>query len=128
MSWDQDPQVLSPVGRTIAEQLEQGPPRQAIQGFEPVYRDIVDYIIRCTHRIWEEKDIGLCRTHYTDQTVMHMLTGPACGLDAVTQRPQQPLQRDADRVVVVDDTDEGGGGQVGFLERATAGRVTISAR
>ena len=48
MGWNQDPQVLSPVGRSIGEQLEEGPPRQALDGFEPVYRDIVDYIIRCT--------------------------------------------------------------------------------
>jgi predicted ester cyclase len=32
--------------------------RQAMRGFEPQYVDIIDYIVRITHRIWEEKDIG----------------------------------------------------------------------
>ncbi|TDK23966.1 hypothetical protein E2F48_14325 [Arthrobacter crusticola] len=32
--------------------------RQSMRGFEPEYVDIVDYIARITHRIWEEKEIG----------------------------------------------------------------------
>ncbi len=31
---------------------------QNLRGFEDQYVDIVDYIARITHRIWEEKDIG----------------------------------------------------------------------
>ena len=27
-------------------------------GYDDAYTDIVDYIVRITHRIWEEKDIG----------------------------------------------------------------------
>ncbi len=32
--------------------------RQSMRGFDPRYVDIIDYIVRITHRIWEEKDIG----------------------------------------------------------------------
>ena len=32
--------------------------RQSMRGFEDTYVDIIDYIVRITHRIWEEKDIG----------------------------------------------------------------------
>ena len=32
--------------------------RQRLSGFEDQYVDIIDYIVRITHRIWEEKDIG----------------------------------------------------------------------
>jgi len=31
---------------------------QSMRGFEDTYVDIIDYIVRITHRIWEEKDIG----------------------------------------------------------------------
>ena len=31
---------------------------QPMRGFEDQYVDIIDYIVRITHRIWEEKDIG----------------------------------------------------------------------
>lgn len=34
-------------------------------GFDPDYVDIVDYIVRITHRIWEEKDIGLIYDTYS---------------------------------------------------------------
>ncbi len=37
---------------------DQGERRQRMHGFEETYVDIVDYIVRVTHRIWEEKNIG----------------------------------------------------------------------
>jgi hypothetical protein len=103
MPWDQDPQVLSPVGRPMREQLAEGPPRQALPGFEPVYRDFVDYIVRCTHRIWEEKNVGLCRTHYSDDCVMHTLAGPSVGAEVVTQNTIGSLAAHADRLVLAED-------------------------
>ncbi|MEE4200917.1 ester cyclase [Erythrobacter sp.] len=103
MKWDQDPEVLSPVGRPIGEQLETGPPRQKLEGFEPVYRDIIDYIARCTHRIWEEKNIGLCRTHYSNDCVMHTLAGPSVGAEVVTQNTVGALSSYADRIVIAED-------------------------
>lgn len=103
MAWDQDPTVLSPVGRPMSEQLQEGPPRQRLDGFEPVYRDIVDYIVRCTHRIWEEKNVGLCRTHYSDDCVMHTLAGPSAGMAVVTQNTVGSLASYADRVVLAED-------------------------
>lgn len=45
--------------------------RQNLEGFEPVYADIVDYIIRCTHRIWDERGIGLIDSHYTHNPVVY---------------------------------------------------------
>lgn len=35
-----------------------GERRQPMRGFDESYIDIVDYILRITHRIWEDKDIG----------------------------------------------------------------------
>ena len=103
MSWDQDPQVLSPVGRPMDAQMQEGRRRQPLDGFDPVYRDIVDYIVRCTHRIWEEKDIGLCRTHYSTDCELHTLAGPAVGMEIVTQNTVGALAAYADRVVLAED-------------------------
>ena len=44
--------------------------RQSLRGFDPVYTDIVDYIVRCTHRIWDERNIGLIYSHYTHNAVI----------------------------------------------------------
>ena len=99
-AWNQLPEVRSPAGRTAAAVLAEGLRRQALPGFEPVYRDIVDYIVRCTHRIWEQKDIGLCRTHYAESCVMHTLNGPSCGVENVVQSTLSALSAFADRQVV----------------------------
>ena len=103
MVWNQDPEVLSPVGRPMREQLTEGRRRQELDGFEPVYRDIVDYVVRCTHRIWEQKNVGLCRTHYSDDCVLHTLAGPSCGMELVAQNTIGSLASYADRVVLAED-------------------------
>ena len=46
--------------------------RQSLEGFDPDYRDIVDYIARCTHGIWEEKNVGLIYSHYTHNCVVYL--------------------------------------------------------
>lgn len=51
------------------------PRGQSLDGFDDIYTDIVDYIIRCTHRIWDERDIGLIYTHYTHNCVLYGTTG-----------------------------------------------------
>jgi predicted ester cyclase len=57
---------LAPEGRARA---------QPMRGFDPVYTDIVDYIVRCTHRIWDERDVGLIYSHYTHNCVVYGTTG-----------------------------------------------------
>ena len=111
-AWNDEPQVLSPVGRSFAEIMEEGPRRQDLPGYDPVYRDFVDYIIRCTHRIWEEKNIGLCRTHYSDDCVMHTLSGPQAECEIVVQNTVGALAMSSDRQVIGEDviwSDEGDG-------------------
>ena len=44
---------------------------QPMQGFDEIYTDIVDYIVRCTHRIWDERDVGLIYSHYTHNCVLY---------------------------------------------------------
>ena len=50
---------LSKKGGT--DSLFHNPPtqrQQNMQAFEEIYTDIINYIVRITHKIWEEKDIG----------------------------------------------------------------------
>ncbi len=101
--WDANPGVRSPWGRTAADLLAERPRIQPLKGFKPVYADIVDYIVRCTHRIWEQKDIGLCRTHYGADVPMHTLAGPSRGVEAVVQGTVGALSAYPDRVVVSED-------------------------
>ena len=100
-------------GRDIAQILTpQGAARQNIPGFDPEYADIVDYILRCTHRIWEQKDVGLIATHYGSDIVVHMMTGPAVGMDDVIAGTSRTLCAFPDRTLTGEAviwSDEGNG-------------------
>ncbi|MGL4314379.1 MAG: ester cyclase, partial [Sphingomonas sp.] len=88
-------------GRDIAALLApQGARRQPLDGYDADYADIVDYIIRCTHRIWEQKDIGLIKTHYADDCRMHLMTGPIDGAGGVVANTIRTLAAFPDRTLV----------------------------
>lgn len=100
-------------GRDIAELLAPtGPRRQRLDGFDADYLDIVDYIVRCTHRIWEQKDVGLIATHYGNDCAMHLMTGPSVGVDAIVANTTATLAAFPDRTLVAEAviwSDLGGG-------------------
>lgn len=103
LPWDADPQVVSPVGRPIAALLAPQQRRQELPGFDAVYADIVDYILRCTHRIWEEKNVGLCRTHYSAGCPMITLGGPTTGAQEVVRNTLVSIAGASDRSPVGED-------------------------
>ena len=35
-----------------------------MRGFDPRFADIIDYIVKITHEIWEERGIGLLYEYY----------------------------------------------------------------
>jgi len=70
---------------------EDGKRRQDLEGFDEIYADIVHYIIRSTHRIWEEGGIGLLYTHYSHNMPLHTTDGTAYGRDAVIAATQRSL-------------------------------------
>jgi len=110
--WDDLPEVRSPVGQTLGALLADGPRRQDLPGYEAVYRDFVDYIIRCTHRIWEQKNVGLCRSHYSADCAIHTLAGPVTGVEAVVQNTITTLAATPDRLLIGEDviwSDDGDG-------------------
>lgn len=67
------------------------PRSQSLNGFDEIYTDIVDYIIRCTHRIWDERDIGLIYTHYTHNCVLYGTTGTIYNREDVVRDTIQRL-------------------------------------
>lgn len=103
-------------GRDIAELLgSQGPRRQPLAGFDADYSDIVDYIIRCTHRIWEEKDLGLIETHYADDCPIWLLSGPAAGVRGVIDGTTRTLAAFPDRTLMGDAVIWSGDDEAGYL-------------
>ena len=62
--------------RGIRELLSPGEERrQSMEGFDDDYVDIVDYIIRCTYKIWEQKGLGRIYDHYRHNIIIHTSDG-----------------------------------------------------
>ncbi len=71
------------ISALMALALNGTPRRQALAGFDPDYVDIVDYIVRCTHKIWEERNVGLIYSHYASNALVHTSDGEIVGRDKV---------------------------------------------
>lgn len=46
-------------------------PVQSMRGFEETYRNIIDYIVRITHRIWEDRDVEYIGDTYSEQSKVY---------------------------------------------------------
>lgn len=60
--------------------------RQSLDGFEDIYADLPHYIMRCTHRIWEEdggSGTHLLDTHYLEDLPVHTTEGTVIGRQPV---------------------------------------------
>lgn len=53
---------------------------QKLDGFDPKYKDIIDYILRITHEIWEERGIGVIFDTYHNSTIAHSCSGTSTGV------------------------------------------------
>ena len=56
---------------------------QPMEGYNPRYKNIVDYIIGVTHEIWEEHGIGKLYDYYANTVKMHTASGLKFGREAV---------------------------------------------
>lgn len=84
--------VLQVERRDFVDIVPEGRERaQSMHGFDPIYTDIVDYIVRCTHRIWDERDVGLIYTHYTHNCVLYGATGTLYNREDVVRDTIQRL-------------------------------------
>ncbi len=98
----------------IAEMLSPAPGRRMpMRGFDDEFVDIADYIIRITDRIWHERKVDLCRKYYSEDSVIHTLTGDIVGSATVEANTHATLAAfpdrtlDGDNVIWSGDEDEG---------------------
>jgi hypothetical protein len=91
-----------------------GERRMPMRGFEPEYTDIVDYIVRITHRIWEEKEVGYIYDTYQHNCIVHGSMGDAHGRDGVVAATLEWLAAFPERRVYADDVIWSGDEDAGF--------------
>lgn len=88
--------------------------RQPLRGFYPEYTDIVDYIIRCTHKMWEEGGIGLLYDHYAQNTGVWTDWGFSVGRERAAEYVVQRLAGFPDLRLFGDDVVWTGDDRAGF--------------
>jgi hypothetical protein len=85
----------------LTELLEpSGEKQQELHGFDDEFIDIVDYIIRITHRIWEQKNVGLCYKYYSDICPVFTLGGYFECVEQVVQGTLKTIAAFPDRSLI----------------------------
>ena len=88
---------------------------QKMPGFDPKYRDFVDYIMRITHEIWEEKGIGVIYDTYHNNITMHCGSSNLVGIKDVISNTLQTLHAFPDRRLIGQNVIWSDYGAEGFL-------------
>jgi len=73
---------------------------QKMEGFDPQYRDFVDYIMKITHNIWEEKGIGVIYDTYHNNVTMHTGSKSIVGIKEIISGTMQTLHSMPDRRLI----------------------------
>lgn len=91
-----------------------GAPRHSMRGFDPEYVDIVDYIVRLTHHIWEEKAVGLIYDTYGHNVALWTTDGLTKGREAVVANTLRSLAAYPHVRIYVDEVVWAGNDEDGF--------------
>ena len=74
--------------------------KQELKGFDAEYNDIVDYILKITHRIWEEHGVGVIYDTYHNDITMHASSTNLVGLKDVVGNTLMTLHTFPDRRLI----------------------------
>jgi len=74
--------------------------KQELPGFDEQYSDIVDYILKITHQIWEERGLGVIYDTYDEGITLHAGASTIHGVNAVISGTLETLHAFPDRRLV----------------------------
>lgn len=89
-------------------------PAQPMQGFESTYRNIVDYIVRITHRIWEDRDVAYIGDTYADDSRVYDDYGLQRGNRKIIADTHHTTGAFSDIRLIADEVVWAGDDEVGF--------------
>ena len=89
-------------------------PSQSLSGFEAAYRNIIDYIVRITYRIWEDRDVEYIRATYADDARTFDDYGLQRGDEKIVQDTYHTTGAFSDIQLVADEIVWAGDDEVGF--------------
>jgi predicted ester cyclase len=100
---------------TARAERERGERKQPMRGFEDTYTDIVDYIVRITHRIWEDQDVGYIYDTYAPGCFVYDDSGPNYGVERVVEATMGAVHAFPDTRSWADDVIWAGDDEQGFV-------------
>lgn len=86
-----------------------------MNGFDPHFTDLPDYILKCTAQIWEGHDIAALDWHYSDNLIVRTPAGISRGNGAGKANTMATLSEFPDRQLLGEDVIWCGDDQAGFL-------------
>jgi predicted ester cyclase len=89
-------------------------PEQSLRGFDPVYRNIIDYIVRITHRIWEERDVAYIGDTYTTDSQVFDDYGLQSGNRKIIEDTRHTIAAFTNIRLIADEIVWAGNDEVGF--------------
>lgn len=91
-----------------------GQRRQSLRGFEDHYSDIIDFIVRATHFVWEEKNVGYIYEFYGMESKVQDDSGQQFGRERVVAGTLQAINAFPDFRGYADEVVWAGDDEVGF--------------
>ena len=86
-----------------------------MKGFDPQYKDLPDYILKCTRMIWEGREISALDWHYGDDLLVRTPAGISRGNGAGKSNTMATLSEFPDRQLFGEDVIWSGDEDAGFL-------------
>ena len=89
-------------------------PRQPMRGFEETYQNIIDYIVRITHRIWEECNVEYILDTYSDQSHVYDDYGLQLGNQKIVSDTHHTTGAFSNIELIADEVIWAGNDEIGF--------------
>jgi len=89
-------------------------PVQSMHGFEETYRNIIDYIVRITHKIWEERDVEYIGATYSDNSRVYDDYGLQLGNQKIIADTHHTTGAFSDIRLIADEIVWAGNDEVGY--------------
>ena len=89
-------------------------PKQSLSGFEATYQNIIDYIVRITYRIWEDRNVGYIRDTYHHQSQVFDDYGLQLGCEKIVSDTEHTTGAFSDIKLIADEIIWAGNDNIGF--------------
>ena len=89
-------------------------PQQSMRGFEETYRNIIDYIVRITYKIWEDRDVEYIADTYSDTSQVYDDYGLQFGCQKIIADTHHTTGAFSDIKLIADEIVWAGDDEIGY--------------